>query len=67
MSLDRGVARVLLAPAAGRVGLFFALLLATVFVVSFWVVVNFRLVPAFARQLSYSLRRMRKYAATDRR
>jgi spermidine/putrescine transport system permease protein len=48
MSLVRGGARVLLAPAAGWVGLFFALPLATVIVVSFWLVVNFRLVPAFA-------------------
>jgi hypothetical protein len=48
MSLVRGGARVLLAPAAGRVGLFSALPLAAVIVVGFWLVVNFRLAPVFA-------------------
>ena len=48
MSLARGGARGLLAPATLWVGVFFLLPLATVVVVSFWHVANFRLVPDFA-------------------
>jgi spermidine/putrescine transport system permease protein len=48
MSTARGGATGLLAPAGLWFALFFALPLATVLVISFWLVVNYQLVPAFS-------------------
>jgi spermidine/putrescine transport system permease protein len=48
MNTARGGAAGLLAPAGLWFALFFALPLATVLVISFWLVVNYQLVPAFS-------------------